>query len=39
MNLNPIDLAIIAGYLILTLGLGFWVSRLSSPASGPTSPQ
>ena len=30
MNLNPIDLAIIAGYLILTLGLGFWVSRLSS---------
>lgn len=30
MTLNPIDLAIIAGYLILTLGLGFWVSKLSS---------
>jgi len=30
MNLQPIDLAIIAGYLLLTVGLGFWVAKLSS---------
>ena len=30
MNLQPIDLAIVAGYLVLTIGLGFWVSKLSS---------
>lgn len=30
MNLQPIDLAIVGGYLLLTIGLGFWVSKLSS---------
>lgn len=30
MNLQPIDLAIIAGYILLTIGLGFWVAKLSS---------
>ncbi len=30
MNLQPIDLAIVAGYIVLTIGLGFWVSKLSS---------
>lgn len=29
MNLHPIDLAIIFGYVGLTMGLGFWVARLS----------
>ncbi|HTM81177.1 sodium:solute symporter family protein [Asticcacaulis sp.] len=30
MNLQPIDLAIVAGYILLTIGLGFWVAKLSS---------
>ncbi len=30
MNLAPIDLAIVGGYVLLTIGLGFWVSKLSS---------
>ncbi|MBW8735251.1 MAG: sodium:solute symporter, partial [Asticcacaulis sp.] len=30
MNLQPIDLTIVAGYVLLTIGLGFWVSKLSS---------
>ncbi len=30
MSLSFIDLAIIAGYVALTIGLGFWVSKLSS---------
>ncbi len=30
MNLQPIDIAIVAGYIVLTIGLGFWVSKLSS---------
>ncbi len=30
VGLAPVDLAIIAGYLLLTIGLGFWVSKLSS---------
>lgn len=30
MNLQPIDLAIVAGYILLTVGLGFWVAKLSS---------
>jgi len=30
MNLQPIDLAIVAGYLLLTVGLGFWVAKLAS---------
>ncbi len=30
MTLQPIDLAIVAGYILLTIGLGFWVSKLSS---------
>lgn len=30
MNLQPIDLAIVAGYVLLTIGLGFWVAKLSS---------
>ncbi len=29
-NLATIDLAIVGGYLLLTIGLGFWVSKLSS---------
>ncbi len=30
MSLSALDLAIVAGYIVLTLGLGFWVSKLSS---------
>jgi len=30
MNLQPIDMAIVGGYVLLTIGLGFWVSKLSS---------
>ena len=30
MTLSPLDLAIVAGYIVLTIGLGFWVSKLSS---------
>ncbi|CAL4866345.1 hypothetical protein MMA231_00585 [Asticcacaulis sp. MM231] len=30
MNLQPIDLAIVGGYILLTIGLGFWVAKLSS---------
>ncbi|MBW8880228.1 MAG: sodium:solute symporter, partial [Asticcacaulis sp.] len=30
MNLSTIDIAIVAGYLVLTIGLGFWVSKRSS---------
>ena len=30
MSLSFVDLAIIAGYVALTIGLGFWVSKLSS---------
>ena len=30
MTLTPIDLAIVAGYIVLTIGLGFWVAKLSS---------
>lgn len=30
MNLQPIDLAIVGGYIVLTIGLGFWVSKRSS---------
>ena len=30
MILQPVDMAIVAGYILLTIGLGFWVSRLSS---------
>ena len=30
MNLQPVDLAIVAGYIVVTIGLGFWVSKLSS---------
>ena len=30
MTLSPLDLGIIAGYVLLTIGLGFWVSKLSS---------
>ncbi len=30
MNLQPIDMAIVAGYILLTIGLGFWVAKLSS---------
>jgi Na+/proline symporter len=30
MSLSLVDLAIIAGYVALTIGLGFWVSKLSS---------
>ncbi len=30
MNLQPIDMAIVGGYILLTIGLGFWVARLSS---------
>ena len=30
MSLSFIDLAVVAGYVALTVGLGFWVSKLSS---------
>ncbi len=30
MSLSFVDLAIVAGYVALTIGLGFWVSKLSS---------
>ncbi len=30
MSLSTLDLAIVAGYILLTIGLGFWVSKLSS---------
>lgn len=30
MTLAPLDLGIIIGYIVLTVGLGFWVAKLSS---------
>ena len=30
MSLSALDLGIVLGYVVLTLGLGFWVSKLSS---------
>ena len=30
MNLHPIDLAIIAAYILVTVGIGFWISKRAS---------
>ena len=30
MNLHPLDLAIIAAYIVATVGIGFWISRKAS---------
>jgi solute:Na+ symporter, SSS family len=36
---NPVDLGVVAAYLIATLGIGLWLARARTPGTGTRSPQ